>query len=532
MKNFILIITFLIVTNLQLPAQWSTDPNNNLVIATGWDPHIVSDSAGGCYVTYNYENFYPQKLAVERLDKYGYKPWGIKKQILGELPEQWQAEIVEDGEGGVIVSYEDNEVIGTDYITRVRVQRVDSIGNFLWGQTGVRVSVEEKTHGAQELVNDGEGGCVVLWQDIIGKYYINRITAGGERVWGDSGKVIGTSAYTGMIIIRASDGNYYVETGEYIYRIRQNGEIIRRDSIDLGYPVADPDGGVVLSGRAGNINNRRLVAQRKDSLGNNLWQEPYVEIADSLDIGTSLSILENNNYYYYGWLGRKYGVAEILQIQILRNNGTKLFIGGSISLSDLPTSVTSIPIISSYYGSKIYVWTHWDSPQTYNANYARQIDSTGSDLWEKIPVLLNEPSLGYFSMTTDCFGGAIGVGYLNSDFAIRVLKVSVYGNLGEVITSLENYVEVFPRTETTLYQNYPNPFNSTTYIKYQVHREGRIRIVLYNVLGEKLKILSDEYKTIGAYSLTFNSNELPSGIYLYALESGSEVVIKKLAILK
>ncbi len=56
------------------------------------------------------------------MDKYGYKPWGNKKQILGELPEQWQAEIVEDGEGGVIVSYEDNEVIGTDYITRVRVQ--------------------------------------------------------------------------------------------------------------------------------------------------------------------------------------------------------------------------------------------------------------------------------------------------------------------------------------------------------------------------------------------------------------------------
>ena len=47
---------------------------------------------------YNYESFYPQKLAVERLDKYGYKPWGNKKQILGELPEQWQAEIVEDGD--------------------------------------------------------------------------------------------------------------------------------------------------------------------------------------------------------------------------------------------------------------------------------------------------------------------------------------------------------------------------------------------------------------------------------------------------
>ena len=89
---------FSLISDLQ--AQWSTDPNNNLVIAVGWDPHIASDSAGGCYISYNYDSFYPQKLAIERLDKYGYKPWGEKKQILGELPEQWQAEIIEDGEGG------------------------------------------------------------------------------------------------------------------------------------------------------------------------------------------------------------------------------------------------------------------------------------------------------------------------------------------------------------------------------------------------------------------------------------------------
>ena len=116
------------------------------------------------------------------------------------------------------------------------------------------------------------------------------------------------------------------------------------------------------------------------------WQEPYVEIADSLDIGTSLNILSNNDYYHYGWLGRKNGVAEILQIQSLRSNGTKLFIGGSIQLSPSPTSITLVPIISSLEGSNIYAWTQWDNPQTYNANYARRIDTTGTDNWFKSPV--------------------------------------------------------------------------------------------------------------------------------------------------
>ena len=124
---------FFFANNVIFP-QWSTDPNNNLIVGYGQDPHICSDSAGGCYITYNHETtWYPQKLAVERLDKYGYKPWGTMRQILGELPEQWQAEIIEDSEGGVIVSYQDNEWIPPSYYnSKVRVQKVDSFGNFLW----------------------------------------------------------------------------------------------------------------------------------------------------------------------------------------------------------------------------------------------------------------------------------------------------------------------------------------------------------------------------------------------------------------
>ncbi|MCZ7612690.1 MAG: hypothetical protein M5T52_03875 [Ignavibacteriaceae bacterium] len=69
--------------------------------------------------------------------------------------------------------------------------------------------------------------------------------------------------------------------------------------------VPDQAGGLVLSGKTGSINNIKLVAQRKDSLGNNLWQEPYVEIADSLYINTELRIQFNSGYYYYGWSGAK-----------------------------------------------------------------------------------------------------------------------------------------------------------------------------------------------------------------------------------
>ena len=71
MKIFIPVIVILFAESLQ--AQWSTDPNNNLIVGYGLDPNICSDSAGGCYITYDYNSTsYPRWLALERLDKYGY----------------------------------------------------------------------------------------------------------------------------------------------------------------------------------------------------------------------------------------------------------------------------------------------------------------------------------------------------------------------------------------------------------------------------------------------------------------------------
>ncbi|OQY71145.1 MAG: hypothetical protein B6D44_13620, partial [Ignavibacteriales bacterium UTCHB2] len=311
MKKILQQITLIILTfTINSLSQWSTDPNNNLIVGYGQDPRICSDGTGGCYITYDYHNlYYPRWLALERLDKYGYKPWGINKRILGESPEQSGAKIIEDGEGGVIVSYSDSYQNLPYWTQRIRVQKVDSSGNFLWGPTGVRVTTTEINQGSQAIVSDGSGGCVVVWQNYDERILMNRIDRNGQRVWSDSGIVIASTG-TSLILLRASDGNYYVQIRRNLYRIREDGEIIRRDSVTLGYPVADSDGGLILSGKTGTINNIKLISQRKDSLGNNLWQEPYVEIADSLDINTHLEIKYNNGFIYYSWSGKKNGIDK------------------------------------------------------------------------------------------------------------------------------------------------------------------------------------------------------------------------------
>lgn len=72
-------------------------------------------------------------------------------------------------------------------------------------------------------------------------------------------------------------------------------------------------------------------------------------------------------------------------------------------------------------------------------------------------------------------------------------------------------------TEYALYQNFPNPFNPTTRIYYSVPKESQVTIKLYNTLGEEIRTLVNETKTVGNYWIDFNASELRSGVYLYQM---------------
>lgn len=87
-------------------------------------------------------------------------------------------------------------------------------------------------------------------------------------------------------------------------------------------------------------------------------------------------------------------------------------------------------------------------------------------------------------------------------------------------------------TDFDLYQNYPNPFNPNTVIDYSLPSASNVKLVVYNTLGQTLKILESGYKPAGNYSINFNAADLPSGIYFYKLEVGRYTQIKKMMLLK
>ena len=83
-----------------------------------------------------------------------------------------------------------------------------------------------------------------------------------------------------------------------------------------------------------------------------------------------------------------------------------------------------------------------------------------------------------------------------------------------------------------LYQNYPNPFNAKTMISYTLKEKQHVSVTIYDLLGRKIKELVNEQQLSGIYSVSFDAEKLPSGIYFYTLTAGNFVDSKKMVVLK
>ncbi len=83
-----------------------------------------------------------------------------------------------------------------------------------------------------------------------------------------------------------------------------------------------------------------------------------------------------------------------------------------------------------------------------------------------------------------------------------------------------------------LLPNYPNPFNPSTNITYQLPKKGQVVLKIYNALGKEVAELVNETKEEGIYSVTFNGDNLPSGMYFYKIQCGEFIDVKKMLLLK
>ncbi|MGE5352821.1 MAG: T9SS type A sorting domain-containing protein [Acidobacteriota bacterium] len=129
------------------------------------------------------------------------------------------------------------------------------------------------------------------------------------------------------------------------------------------------------------------------------------------------------------------------------------------------------------------------------------------------------------------------INYMNGGTSYNFKPLTAHPGQAGLVLNLSTTTDVKKESnaapsEFSLSQNYPNPFNPSTTIKYSVAKDGFVSLTVYNLIGSRVATLVSEYKPAGQYSAHFDASSLPSGIYLYKLQSGNVSAYKKLILMK
>lgn len=122
---------------------------------------------------------------------------------------------------------------------------------------------------------------------------------------------------------------------------------------------------------------------------------------------------------------------------------------------------------------------------------------------------------------------------LSGQYIYRLKQIDFEGNY---TFSKEVEVNMNIPLSFALYQNYPNPFNPTTKIRWQLPVGSHTKLKIYDISGDEVATLVNEYKDAGIYEVEFQAvhikPELSSGIYFYKLQAGNFIETRKMILLK
>jgi hypothetical protein len=116
------------------------------------------------------------------------------------------------------------------------------------------------------------------------------------------------------------------------------------------------------------------------------------------------------------------------------------------------------------------------------------------------------------------------------EITFNLIGCKISGKMYGELVSTKQIDDIPNRTE--LLQNYPNPFNPITKISFQLPRESKVLLKVYDLLGKEIAILVDEFKSAGSHEVVFDGTKLSSGVYYYSLITNKSVISKKLTLLK
>jgi len=191
------------------------------------------------------------------------------------------------------------------------------------------------------------------------------------------------------------------------------------------------------------------------------------------------------------------------------------------------------PCVSAGDGERVYVVWRARNGQDYQTHIYCATSRDSGNTWTD-PEIRVDDSLCFRGEYPSLDVHPSGKVYVAWDGSrITMQPVEIFFALGKPATIFvtEPLQHGIPKT-FKLFQNYPNPFNPTTQIKYDLPVDCRVRLDVYNVVGQQVATLDDSHQKAGYKTARWDASSFSSGIYFYRLQAGDFVQTKKMVVLK
>lgn len=438
---------------------WMVENPDNVAINTApfdqGSPQLISDGRGGAIIAWHdLRSNVDVDIYVQRLDSAGKIMWGEEGVAISTAAnDQGFVQLISDGYGGAIITWHDfrDDISFTYTNADIYAQRIDSSGSVLWEADGVAISIVADNQIYPQLISDGTGGVIIVWQDLrsgltTADLYAQRIDSNGSVLWTADGIAINSAANnqefpqltsdgSGGGIVTWQDGRNGTDFDIYAQRINSNGAVLwTADGVAISTAPNgqflpklsnDGSGGSIITWQdyRNGFTNADLYAQRIDGSGSILWTADGVAISTAAnDQEFPQLISDGSGGAIFIWQDFRSGLTNAdIYAQRIGSSGLVLWMADGVPISTAANNQEFPQLIRDGSGGAIFTWQDFRSGLTNADIYAQRIGSSGSVLWmaegtaictavndQNVPQLISDGSGGAIITWKDHRSGTFG----------------------------------------------------------------------------------------------------------------------------
>ncbi|MDR9459680.1 MAG: hypothetical protein RI591_05985, partial [Dehalococcoidia bacterium] len=378
------LIIVLLISILGVPwvQAWSSDPSENTAVCIASDdqeaPVIVSDGSGGAIITWEDQRSGTDwDIYAQRVDSSGIPQWTANGVAVCTASDNNQhPAVVSDGAGGIIITWFDYRS-GTDW--DIYAQRVDSSGIPQWTTDGVAICTASNSQLWHEIVSDGSGGAIIVWQDYRGgntDIYAQWVNPSGVPQWTANGVAVCTA-----------QGDQW-----------------------MSVVVADGEGGAIVTwsdNRSGLYSD--IYAQRVNPSGVPQWTANGVAICTASDGQWGPTIVsDGSGGAIISWEDYRGDTYDDIYAQRVNPSGVPQWTANGVAVCTAQGNQEYHAVVSDGSGGAFITWQDERSDSEWHI-YAQRFDTLGLPQWTANGVAVCTASLEQWlpTIVSDGSGGAI-----------------------------------------------------------------------------------------------------------------------------